>query len=123
MTSADEFSRHLARVRDRFAAALDGKIAESFAAIPAIAAGGDDACAIVVTAHRRLHEMCGIAPTLGFPETGKAARAAESVIRAAARARRALKAEEIVALEIELDALRAAARTELQAHATAGGAA
>jgi chemotaxis protein histidine kinase CheA len=109
----DEFAEQLARVRARFAAALDGKIGDSFAALEKIS-GGSDATEIVITAHRRLHEMCGLAPTLGFAATGKAARSAETVMRAAARSNRALTPAEINALKPELEALRSAAVGELK---------
>lgn len=118
MSSADEFSKHLARVRDRFAAGLESKISESFAALET--AADDTALPTTVTAHRRLHEMCGIAPTLGFPATGNAARAAEAVMRNAVKAKRPLKTDEIVALQVELQTLRSAAQAELEAHAAAG---
>ncbi len=54
MTPDDEFTARLARVRARFAAALDGKIADSCAALEKISGGGETIEA-VITAHRRLH--------------------------------------------------------------------
>ena len=63
----DEFAEQLARVRARFAAALDGKIGDSFAALEKISGGGE-ATETVITTHRRLYEMCGLAPTLGFAQ-------------------------------------------------------
>ena len=72
--TTDDFIAKVARVRERFASTLPGKIADSFAALEKMANDGDDAIETVITTHRRLHEMCGIAPTLGFEATGKAAR-------------------------------------------------
>lgn len=113
MTPEDDLKERLAAVRARFAAALDGKIGDSFEALEKIAAGGETVD-IVIAAHRRLHEMCGIAPTLGFAATGKAARSAETVMREAAHAKRTLTPAEISALAGELAALRTAAATELR---------
>ena len=103
----------------RFAGALDGKIGASFAALEQISGGGET-IEIVVTAHRWLHEMCGIAPTLGFAATGKAARSAETVMREAARSKRALTPTEISALKSELEALRSAAAGELKTYSNRG---
>lgn len=114
MTALDDLTEQLARVRARFAAGLDGKIGDSFAALEKMSAGGDTT-EIVVTAHRRLHELCGIAPTLGFMATGKAARSAETVMREAAISKRALTPAEISALKSELEVLRTAVAGELQA--------
>jgi HPt (histidine-containing phosphotransfer) domain-containing protein len=119
VTALDDLTEQLARVRARFAAGLDGKIGDSFAALEKMSAGGDTT-EIVVTAHRRLHELCGIAPTLGFMATGKAARSAESVMREAASAKRALMPAEMTALRSELEALRVAAAGELQAYPNRG---
>lgn len=115
MTGIDELAEQLERVRARFAAALDGKIGDSFAALEKISGGGETA-EIVITAHRRLHEMCGLAPTLGFAATGKAARSAETVMREAARCKRALTPAEISTLKTELEALRSAAAGELKSY-------
>ena len=71
MTTESELTEGLAGLRARFAAALDGKIGESFVALQEISGGGEMAETIVV-AHRRLHEICGLAPTLGFAAIGKA---------------------------------------------------
>jgi len=113
----NELKERLARVRARFAAALDGKIADSFTALEQMA-GGAATIDIVVVAHRRLHEMCGLAPTLGFAATGKAARAAETVMRPAAESKRALTPTEIGTLKYELERLRVVAACELQAYSS-----
>ena len=115
MTPEDDFAERLARVRARFAAALDGKIGDSFAALETMSGGGET-IEIVISAHRRLHEMCGVAATLDFATTGKAAASAESVMCAAAKAKRALMPAEMVALKSELEALPRAAAGDLQAY-------
>jgi HPt (histidine-containing phosphotransfer) domain-containing protein len=120
VTAVDDFTERLARVRRRFAAALDGKIADSFAALEKMSGSGGEAIEIVITAHRRLHELCGIAPTLGFTAIGNAARSGETVMREAARAKRALTPAELTALKSELEALRTAASGDLQTYSNRG---
>ena len=114
MTNADDFAEHVARVRTRFASTLNDKIAASFAALAAMAGGGDAATEAVITTHRRLHEMYGVASTLGFVETGKAAGLARSTIREAAKAKRPPTPAETAALKTELESLREAGAAELQ---------
>ncbi len=111
----EEFAERLARVRQRFATALPGRIDDSFAALPRLSAEQPDDIETLVVTHRRLHEMCGIAPTIGFPETGKAARAAETVLREPALSKRPLTGGEVSALRAELEGLRAVAQSELRA--------
>jgi hypothetical protein len=118
MMTADDFTEHVARVRARFAAKLDGKIADSFAALEKMSGNGADAIEAAIVTHRCLHEMYGIAPTLGFAATGMAAGGARSAIREAAKARRAPTPEEIAALKSELEALRQAAAADLQKFST-----
>jgi hypothetical protein len=117
MTTADDFAAHVARVRKRFASGLNDKIAASFAALEKMSAGGDT-IEIVIAAHRRLHEIYGIAPTLGFDATGKAAGGARTVIREAAKAKRAPTPAEIAALKTELEKLRDAAAADLRKFST-----
>jgi hypothetical protein len=64
--------------------------------------------------NRRRHEICGIAPALGFAATGKAARSAETVMREAAHAKRALTPAEIGTLTGKLVAPRKAVGDELR---------
>ena len=113
IVEVDEFAERLERVRKRFAAALGGKIADNFAALPKLCGAGADAIETTIVVHRRLHKMCGIAPTLGFSATGQAARSAEMIVREPARTRRALTPDELSALTTRLDALRDAAHSEI----------
>ena len=110
----EEFNERIARVRQRYAGTLRGKIDDNFAALPELS--GKDAGAIdaIVAVHRRLHEMCGIAPSVGFAATGAAARAAETVLREPADAKRPMTADEIAALESALELLRATALADLR---------
>jgi len=114
MMTADDFAERVGRVRERFASTLNDKIADSFAALETMSAGGGDAIETVIVAHRRLHEMYGIAPTLGFEATGKAAGGARTAIREAAKVKRAPTPVEIAALKTELEKLREAAAADLR---------
>jgi hypothetical protein len=111
---ADEFAERLARIRQRFAASLHSKLDDSFAALPVLSDTGAEAIEAIVVTHRRLHEMCGIAPSIGFIATGTAARTAESLLREAVNAMRPLTADEVAAFTSTLDRLRAAAQSDLQ---------
>jgi hypothetical protein len=110
----DQFQERLAKIRHRFASALEGKIANIFAMLPHLK--GDDAAAAekLADTYRQVHEMCGIAPTIGFPATGKAARGAEGILLLPFRGKRGLTTEESEIVQKALEALRAAAQSELQ---------
>lgn len=114
MTTADDFAEHVARVRARFASTLNDKIALSFAELEQMAGGGAQAAETVIVTHRRLHEICGIAPTLGFAETGKAAGVARTAVREAAKSKRPPTPEEIAALRSALEQMREAAAADLK---------
>jgi hypothetical protein len=121
MRGNEEFDERLERVRRRFTAALDSRIAAAFDAAQRLSAADDtDAIGIVVATHRLLHDMCGIAPTLGFAAIGKAARGAQEVLRAAAKERRALTPLELAAFTNALEKLRAAAFTDRAMETTRG---
>lgn len=116
----DPFEERLARVRQRFALALAGKVNDSFAALPHLYGDAPEVMEALAVTYRRLHEMCGIAPTLGFGATGKAARAAETVLLEAYKNKRGLSTAELASLKSELGALQAAAQSELQSMSTRG---
>lgn len=117
---ADEFAERLARICLRFAASLHSKLDDSFAALPVLSDTGAEAIEAIVVTLRRLHEMCGIAPSLGFLATGTAARTAELVLREPANAKRPLTANEVAAFTSTLDRLRAAAQADLQSSTDKG---
>lgn len=110
----DEYTEHLARVRQRFAGTLLNKVDYSFACLPKMSDKDSGAIETIVVIHRKLHEMCGIAPSIGFSATGLAARAAETVLREPARSKRPLTVEEVSAFISELNRLRAASQSDLQ---------
>ena len=110
----DPYAERLARVRQRFVSSLEGKIADTYAALPTLTGMEAAAASAVAEAYRTLHSIVGVAPTVGFPETGKAARAAEDVLRPPQQDKRGLSADEMTAVQERLDALREAATQELQ---------
>lgn len=110
----DEFNKRIARIRQRFAAALPQKIDGGFAALPRLAESDADAIELLVVTHRNLHEMCGVAPSIGFTATGVAARAAETVLRGPAKSKRPLTPQEVVAYREAIEKLREAAQSELE---------
>lgn len=116
---ADEFAERLAKVRNRFVSTLAAKIADAQAALPKLAAE-TLALDTLDETYQRVHGLCGTGPTVGFPETGKAARAAEQILLAPYRAHRGLSPDELAALDQELQNLRQVAGSELAA-AAAGG--
>ncbi len=109
----DEFAARIARIQQRFAAALPGKVDGGFAILPRLGDIDADAIESLVVTHRSLHEMCGIAPSVGFTAVGAAARAAETVLREPAKMKRPLTPQEIAAYRTALDGLREAAQSEL----------
>jgi hypothetical protein len=116
----EEFDERHERVRRRFTAALDSRIAAAFDAAQKLSAADADAIGIVVATHRLLHDMCGIAPTLGFAAIGNAARGAQEVLRVAAKERRALTPLELTAFTNTLENLRAAALADRATETTWG---
>ena len=115
----DPFTERLASVRKRFSAKLAGRLADIDAALPELTGDGDEVAAAVYTAHRKVHDLCGIGPTLGFIATGAAARACERILLEPSRGERGLTEQELARLKEGLVALRAAAQTEIQSTASA----
>lgn len=112
--TADPFTDRLARVRDRFAKTLAGKIDETFAAVPKLSSVAPSAAAAVAEAYRCVHGIVGVGPAVGFLATGNAARDVETVLQTAQHERRGLTAEEIELLTKTLQVLRAVAGRELR---------
>lgn len=116
----DTFAERLATVRHRFASTLEGKIEDTYTALPNMT--GQDASAVetVAETYRRIHGICGIGPTVGFVSTGTAARAAEDFLLAAYRAQRGLNTQELASFTKALHALRDAVQRELQSAEVSG---
>lgn len=117
----DQFEARLAKVRHRFAGSLESKINDTIAAFSQMSADAPDAEANVDEAYRRIHSICGVAPTVGFAVTGKVAREAEVVLLAPMRAKRALTPQESELFKASLNALWKAAQAELQLMYGRGG--
>jgi chemotaxis protein histidine kinase CheA len=112
--TVDAFTERLARVRARFVSALDRKIEDTYAAIPALTGSDTAAAAAVEESYRRIHGIVGIGPTVGFSFTGRAARTVEDILLRPREAERGLTTEEMTSFKEALDALREAAARELQ---------
>ena len=110
----DEFVERLDGVRRRFAAKLPAKLAEIDSALPQIAGAGSDVAALVYATHRKVHDLCGIGPTLGFESTGRAARVCERILLQPSRDQRGLTEQELAHLKEGLVALRAAIQIDTQ---------
>ena len=111
----DAFTERLARVRRRFASTLEGRIEDTAASLPKLSNDAPAAATAVGEAYRCVHGIVGVGPTVGFPTTGRVARAVEDLLRPAQSDRRGLKDEEISVLRERLADLRAAATREMQA--------
>ena len=112
--AVDQFAERLAKIRTRFAANLPGKIESVERALPLLAGEGDAVGALLATAHRSVHELCGIAPTVGFPATGRAARTVERILLQPLRAKRGLTDAELASARQELEGLRSAFQNDQQ---------
>ncbi len=111
----DHFTDRLEAVRKRFASSLTGKMEDTYTELPQFAGAGATAADAVAHAYRRIHGICGVGRTVGFPETGRAAKAAEDVLVPAFRAKRGLEPDEVARLKQALGVLSAAAQAELGA--------
>jgi hypothetical protein len=112
--SADQFAERIAAIRMRFASKLATKIEETNAALPHLAGTSADVVEAVATTYRRIHDLCGVGPTVGFVETGQAARGIDAILIGPFRAARGLTADEVARLKDGLDTLRAAALVDIQ---------
>jgi hypothetical protein len=75
---------------------------------------GGGVAAAVYAAHRKVHDLCGIGPTLGFNAIGRAARVCERILLQPSRDQRGLTEQEMARLKEGLVVLRAAARNDIQ---------
>jgi hypothetical protein len=110
----DDFALRLDGVRKRFAAKLPLRLAEIDSALPQLVGNASDVAALVYATHRKVHDLCGIGPTLGFEATGRAARVCGRVLLNPSRAQRGLTEQELAHLKEGLVALRAAAENDIQ---------
>jgi hypothetical protein len=68
----------------------------------------------VANAYHWLHEICGIAATIGFDKTGLSARSCVTLLVGPYRAQRGLSAAELAQLTDLLQSLRLTAQAEMQ---------
>ena len=114
--AADEaqFEVRIEGVRVRFAQKFAGRMQQTAAALPRMTEDESAAIDAVATAYRWLHEVGGIASTIGFAATGQSARSCEAILAGPCRDQRGLSAAEAVTLTEHLEALRLTAQTELR---------
>jgi chemotaxis protein histidine kinase CheA len=111
--TVDAFADRLARVRQRFVSTLECKIDDVYKAIPKLSEDAP-AAAAVDELYRCMHGLVGVGPTVGFPDTGRAARAVEDVLRVPQHERRGLNADELLQFKKCLHALRESTVRELK---------
>lgn len=119
--TGDQFEARLAKVRHRFATALESKITATLVFADRMARGDDAGGALVSESYRHLHGICGIGPTVGFAATGQAARAAETALLRAMAEKRKPTNREISNLKEALAHLQSAAASELRMMYQRGG--
>jgi hypothetical protein len=71
---------YIERARKRFAAKLVGRIAEIGARLPLLAGELRQVAGVVDEVHRRVYDLAGIGPAVGFAATGNAARQCERIL-------------------------------------------
>lgn len=112
--ASDPFHERVLQIRERFANNLDARVAEIEERLPSLTRDTVDLPSALNEVHRRVHDLCGIGPTLGFVETGKAARAVERVLLMCTRAARPVNKEQMTEITDGLAALRVAAGHEIK---------
>jgi chemotaxis protein histidine kinase CheA len=117
----DRFEARLAKVRHRFAGSLASRVDDTIAAFSNGADETPEAAASVDQAYRRIHSICGIALTAGFPATAKVAGDAEALLLPPIRSGRSPSRQEGALVRQALQALRKAAEAELQIMYGRGG--
>jgi len=107
------FNDRLDAVRNKFASSLGNKIEGFCAELPQLSGVDGSAVDAVVSVYRSVHAICGIAGSVGFPETGREAKKVEDVLLGAYRGQRALADAELTHLSKALGVLAAVAQKEL----------
>ena len=107
------FNDRLDAVRNKFASSLESRINGFCADLPQLSGVGTSAVEAVVSVYRGVHAICGIAGSVGFPETGREAKKVEDALIEAYRGQRALAAVELTHVDEALGVLTAVAQKEL----------
>jgi hypothetical protein len=109
-----QFEARIEAVRRRFAAKFADRMQQTIAALPGMIGDGSVPADIVAKAYHWLHEISGIAATIGFDSTGQSARSCDNLLIGPYRAQRGLSAAELAQLIDRLESLRRAAQAEIQ---------
>lgn len=104
-----EFSRRMATIRARFPSKLDDRIGRIRGTLHLMPRHLPDSATAVALAYRQIHDICGIASTVGFAATGLSARSLQTLLIHPFRAKRGLSDDELEQLNHGLAALRSAA--------------
>jgi HPt (histidine-containing phosphotransfer) domain-containing protein len=108
-----EFARRIAKIRARFPAKLDDRIRRIDGTLETMPRHLQDSATAVALAYRQIHDICGIASTVGFTATGLSARALDGLLIDPFRAQRGLTDDELAQLKSGLIALRTAALADI----------
>ena len=111
---ADRFEMCVAKVRHRFATALESKIQSTIVSTDHMTRNEDCAVSSITESYRRLHSIHGVGATVGFAATGAAAHDAEATLMEAYLEKRGLTEHEFVSLRNALARLQDAATSELR---------
>jgi hypothetical protein len=109
-----QFEARIEGIRKRFAAKFAVRMQQTVADLSRMSGEGAVPADIVANAYHWLHEICGIASTIGFQATGLSARSCDTLLVGPYRAQRGLSATELVQLAEGLESLRLTAQVELQ---------
>jgi len=117
---SDPFTERLALIRTRFASNLNRTIDSVDNSLPQLVGESEAVKAALATAHRSVHGLCGIGPTIGFVATGNAARIVERFLLQPLRAKRGLTEDEVMVIRKGLAELRNVAQAEMQTNMPGG---
>lgn len=109
----EQVAEQIAVIRRRFSKKLSHKLREIDAVLPSVLGKDDIAVDSVATIYRKLHDVCGVGPIVGFIETGRVARSVSAVLIGAFRDQRGLTKDEVATLNEGLEALRSAAALDI----------
>jgi hypothetical protein len=113
-TNEGQFEARIEVIRNRFAAKFAVRMQQTDADLPRMTGEGAAPADIVANAYHWLHEICGIASTIGLQSTGLSARSCDTLLVGPYRAQRGLSAAELAQLAERLESLRLTAQAELQ---------
>jgi chemotaxis protein histidine kinase CheA len=111
---ADRFEMCVAKVRHRFATALESKIQSTIVSAGCMTRNEDCAISSITESYRRLHSIYGVGATVGFAATGAAAHDAENTLMGAYLEKRELTEDEFANLRDALARLQDVAASELR---------